>query len=663
MATPTVLKTGHHVPNIRIKCPAPPFIRQVHRLEKEVKAKTMKYGVAAILLAILITALAYNFGVQPIINQPKPIQMNTFASLEELQAFIKNNMQQASSYSSQFQTFGFPTGTEATQLFPFSASPTGKYSATLNPYSPDYSTTNVQVAGVDEADIVKTDGTYLYVVSGSNVTILKAYPPNEAQTVSKITLNETYSLQIYVSADADKLAIIGSRAPHTMLLMDRLGPATAIYPSYYNMPEASFIKVYDIADPTDPVLTRDLTVNGTLGGSRMIGNYIYLATAQSAISPTSNLTNVQVVLPEITENNATTVIQPTEIRYASVTDIAYSFTTIIAINITDDAQAPTHETFLAGSSSRMYVSLENMYLAIPDTNWIVMPMLTTETTEETIIYRIKLDQDKVNFEAKGSVPGFVIDQFSMDEYNGYFRIATTTGWGNDTRNGIYVLNMTLGVVGKLPILDLEDPRERITSARFIGDRAYLVTFLQRDPFYVIDLTDPTQPKVLGFLKIPGFSGYLHPYDDDHIIGVGSENGKVKLSLYDVTNVTAPIELAKYIVPGDYSYSTAVNDHKAFLFDKAKQLLAIPVSTTTYTWVNGTYGQSWQGEYVFNLDLTSGFTLRGSITHQDSSSQQYDSGYWIKRALYIDNVLYTISDKMVKMNSLTDLSLLKEVTLP
>ena len=616
----------------------------------------MKYGVAAILLAILITTVAYNFGVQPYIN-PKPVQMNTFSSLEELQDFLKTNMQQASTYSSRFQTFGFPTGTDATQIFPFSASLTGKYSATLNPFSPDYSTTNVQVAGVDEADIVKTDGTYLYVVSGSNVYIVWANAFSQTNYIHKITLNETYNLEIYINQN--KLAIIGSRNPYTILRT--ASPTATIYPSYYYTPEA-FIKIYDITNRMDPVLTRDITVNGTLGGSRMIGNYVYLATAQPATSPTSNQTNLEVVLPKITENNATTEIQPTEIRYASVTDIAYSFTTIIAVNIINDAQAPTHETFLAGSSSTMYVSLENMYLTIPDTNWITVQTLSAEFKEETLIYRIRLDQDKVTFEAKGSVPGFPLNQFSMDEYKGYFRIATTKGWGTSAANSVYVLNMTLGIVGKLENLDLGDPGERITSARFITNRAYLVTFLQKDPFYVIDLTNPTQPKVLGFLKIPGFSGYLHPYDEDHVIGIGQQSGKVKLSLFDVTNVTAPTELAKYIPPGDYSYSTATNDPKAFLFNKTKQLLAIPVSTNTYTWINGTYSQSYQGEYVFNIDLTSGFTLRGKITHQDSSSQQYDSSYWIKRALYIDDVLYTVSDKKVKMNSLIDLSLLKEVTL-
>jgi len=602
----------------------------------------MKYSAAAVLLTILLAAFAYNFGIQPYL-QPTLAQLKTFSSREELENFLKASMEQANSCSSDFQTFGFRTGAEAkTQGF------------TLTNAAPEYSTTNIQVAGVDEADIVKTDGTYLYIVSGSTVYILWGNAFSTTTFMHKITLNETSNLEIYINGD--KLAIIGSTNPYTVY---RVAPESMIYPGRYYSPEV-FIKIYDITNRMDPVLTRSITLNGTLGGSRMIGNYVYLTTIQSALSPASNQTNFEVALPKITENDAVTEIQPTEIRYVTVTDISYSFTTVVAVNILDDAQEPTHETFLAGSSTTMYVSSENMYLTIPNTNWFAVRTQSAEMKQETLIYRVKLDQDKVTFQAEGTVPGFVLNQFSMDEYNGFFRIATTTGWGTEATNNLCILNMTLGIVGKLENLA---PTERIYSARFMSDRVYLVTFRQIDPFYVIDLTTPSEPKVLGYLKIPGFSGYLHPYDENHIIGLGKQDGKVKISLFDVTDVTAPTEaVPSFIAPGDWSDSTAINDHKAFLFDKTKQLLAIPVSIDWYQWVGDTYGKSWQGEYVFNLNLNSGFVLRGNVTHQESSSYQWNGNYWIKRALYIDDVLYTVSDKKVKMNSLVDLSLLKEVAL-
>jgi uncharacterized secreted protein with C-terminal beta-propeller domain len=222
--------------------------------------------------------------------------------------------------------------------------------------------------------------------------------------------------------------------------------------------------------------------------------------------------------------------------------------------------------------------------------------------------------------------------------------------------------MSLVTVGRLEGLA---SGERIFSARFMGNRVYLVTFRQIDPFFVIDLSNPTTPEVLGYLKIPGFSGYLHPYDENHVIGVGKQDSNVKLSLFDVTDVTAPTEaVPPYIVKASYSDTSVLYDHKAFLFDKSRQLLALPISINEAMWINDSYYNMgyWQGEYVFNLSLTNGFALRGNVTHQEPSTETWNSNYWIKRTLYIDNVLYTISDKKVKMNSLVDLSLLKEVLL-
>jgi inhibitor of cysteine peptidase len=250
----------------------------------------------------------------------------------------------------------------------------------------------------------------------------------------------------------------------------------------------------------------------------------------------------------------------------------------------------------------------------------------------------------------------VLNQFSMDEYNDFFRIATTKWTSDGSINNLFILNMSLNVVGKLEDLA---PGESIYSARFMGDRCYLVTFRQIDPFFVIDVGNPAEPKVLGYLKIPGFSGYLHPYDENHIIGIGKQDTNVKLSLFDVTNVTAPTEITKYIVQAYWSDSTVLWDHKAFLFDKSKQLLALPVS------ISGDWYDTkgfWQGAYVFNVSLEQDFTLKGNITHQ-SGADEFESGLQVKRILYIDNVLYTISDKKIKMNNLENLDLINEVNLP
>ena len=236
--------------------------------------------------------------------------------------------------------------------------------------------------------------------------------------------------------------------------------------------------------------------------------------------------------------------------------------------------------------------------------------------------------------------------------------------------------------------------ENLHSVRFMGDKCYLVTFIKTDPLFVIDLSQPTNPKVLGELKIPGYSDYLHPFDETHLIGVGkeaigAEQGNfawyqgLKLSLFDVTNVNNPLQLASYGIGDRGTDSPVLTDPKAFLFDNSKNLLVIPVSLAI---VNNSiidpysqskasaYGETvWQGAYVFSL-TTNGFMLKGTITHLnatllDSQGRLINNAdfwstqsQWITRSLYIGNTLYTISNGEVKLNSLTDLSQIAQVNL-
>jgi inhibitor of cysteine peptidase len=603
----------------------------VSKLQREIRKKTVNYGIVAVLLAVLFAAICFNFGVQPHIL-PVPLQLEKFSSYEELASFLKTNTEQAKNFEDQYvssSSRGGELGSEDTEA------------------APAHSTTNIQVAGVDEADIVKTDGEYLYIVSSNNICILKAYPPEQANLLSKLTLNETYDMKIYVNGD--KLAVLGNHF-------------TSLSESYTHT-EGAFIKVYDISDRTSPVLTRTLSLNGTLSGSRMISNYIYATVNQLAVHSSNNKTDFEVSLPRILVGNTVKEVQATEIRYVNVSDVFYYFTTVIAVNIINDVQEPTYETFLAGSNACMYVSQSNMYLTMPNTRMWVLSVGTGRTRDETLIYRVKLDGEKIVCEAEGAVSGYVLNQFSMDEYNGFFRIATTKWTNGGSENNLCILNMSLDIVGQLQSLA---PGERIYSARFMRDRCYLVTFKQIDPFFVIDLSKPTEPKVLGYLKIPGFSGYLHPYDENHIIGIGKQDENVKLSLFNVTDVTAPTEAAQpYIVLADWSDSTVLNDHKAFLFDKSKQLLSIPVSINRIG-IRGDEHYSvgyWQGAYVFSIDLSDGFVLRGNVTHLEDDVDGWEGSYWVKRTLCIENVLYTVSDKKVRMNILEDLTPINEVILP
>ncbi|MCW4034876.1 MAG: beta-propeller domain-containing protein [Candidatus Bathyarchaeota archaeon] len=669
-------------------------------MQREIKKKTITYGVAAVLLVTILAASIYNFGV---VDPTVPFfssELKTFSSFEELENFISTNMETASE-NEKFSAFD---GLTIAQRESGNALDSAAEAAPTA--SDDYSKTNIQVAGVDEADIVKTDGEYLYVVSESTIYILKAYPYNQARLVSKITLDQVYGAKIFVNGN--KLVVVNDQPilyfaePLARDLEDDIvensenGTADSkpiipeedylIPPTFYRN-ELS-MKVYDITDKANPVLSRTVALNGSLSGVRMIGNYVYMVTNQLATqSNPDKETGIDVVLPTIGGDHVTTV-DPTRISYIDVPDQLYYITTVIAVDITTDAVAPTYEAFLTTQTTSMYVSLNNMYLIAPNTNnWLFMDT-ETEVQEETLIYRIKLDQQNIVVEAEGKVEGFVVDQFSMDEYNGYFRVATTEwnnrwtekeGFTSDSTNNLFVLDMNLDLVGKLENLA---PDESIYATRFMDNRVYLVTFRQIDPFFVIDTSNPAQPTVLGYLKIPGYSSYLHIYDANHVIGVGKENSTLKLSLFDVTDVTAPIEKAKYTVEGDWSDSEALWDHKAFLFEKSKNLLALPVTTSTYSTTDIedpvirdeksnttiiertemiTETSYFQGAYVFDISIEQGFVLKGTVTHTDATNP-YSGTQTIRRILYIGDVLYTVSDSMVALNNLESLAPLTEIAL-
>ena len=299
------------------------------------------------------------------------------------------------------------------------------------------------------------------------------------------------------------------------------------------------------------------------------------------------------------------------------------------------------------------------------------------SVENTEAHKFALD-GSFTYKGQAAVPGHVLNQFSMDEYNGHFRIATTSGntWDskNPSSNNVYVIDEGMKVVGKLEGLA---KGESIYSARFMGNRGYLVTFKKIDPLFVVDLSVPTDPRVLGQLKIPGYSDYLHPYDETHLIGLGKDaeaaEGEnrdftwyqgVKLSLFDVGDVAHPKEIAKYEIGDRGTDSYALQDHKAFLFSKEKNLLAIPVLLAKIDPLKypkgveaSTYGDYvFQGEYVFDVSLEKGFVLRGTVSHTDSDEFAKSGYYWysgssVKRALYMDSTLYTVSDIYVKANDL------------
>lgn len=547
-----------------------------------------------------------------------------------------------------------------------------------------FSSTNVQVEGVDEADIVKTDGTFIYTLSaGGKLSIARVYPPTTSALRSQTELGIQPS-DLFL--DGDRLIVIGSSSPQ--ILTENLGEAKLIAPDFQTF---TAVQIWDVTDRNVPKKIRTIEFEGIYATSRMIDSDMYLVTNnypdyRILDLPTPAETDI-IPLYRDSVSGATsfTAVTPCgEVAYFPDV-IAEQFITISSLDVSDDDSAIRSETIL-GSGQNVYASLTSLYVAASTYHgdwWLGLRRDEEDTVETSTIHAFGLHNGDITYRGKLEAPGHVLNQFSMDEHDGFFRIATTTGQvsrenvGTPSTSGIYTYDQQLQQAGKLEGLA---PGEQIYSARFIGERAYVVTFQKVDPLFVIDLADPAAPTLLGKLKIPGYSDYLHPYDENHIIGLGkdavaADEGNfawyqgVKLALFDVTDVENPRELHKVIIGDRGTDSYALHDHKAFLFDKDKNLLSIPVLLAEMTVEQrageadpSTYGEFiFQGAYVYTLTLENGFTERGRITHYTSDDAFKKSGYYyygdgnsIKRSLYIGDYLYTISDNRISMNALADL---------
>lgn len=406
----------------------------------------------------------------------------------------------------------------------------------------------------------------------------------------------------------------------------------------------AMVFVYDITEVSAPSLLKSFGISGYTITSRMQGDVVYLM-SQHYIS--KGLDGIY-GLPEDYDGTETSAIPPGKIHYDPETEDPGYFLNILAIDASK--LKSESESIVAGWASTIYMSKDSLFLTMVKWPEVTMTMMgdvavATEPADEqpvTTIYRVDVDELSMTVSAKGSVPGLLHDQFSMDESDGYLRVAVSSGVWQHRSNAVYVLDSNLTTVGSITGIAVN---ETIQSSRFVGDKLYLVTFRQVDPLFVIDLSVPRVPKILGELTIPGFSTYLHPVDAGHILGIGSEGSSVKISLFDVTNASNPREVSKFMV-GNNSYTSVGWEHKEVLFDAQKQLLVIPVMTYDPTYWN--YSSSF---YAFKVSAASGISLRGTISH-DSSGYYW---YGCDRALYIGDYLYTISGTTVKANLLSDLS--------
>lgn len=558
--------------------------------------------------------------------------------------------------------------------------------------TPEYSETNVQVEGVDEADIVKTDGSYIYTISEGRLIIARAYPSDEAEILSETDLGDFEPQEIFI--DENRLLIFGSTYEEMPRPLTEEGQAEEeIYP-YYPIVSLATVQLWDIKHRTVPQLIKKVDFEGSYLTSRKIGSWVYFVVNSwpryYIMEEQENESIIPLYRETILELDKNKSLEPTckcaDVQYFEPID-AQSFITLVAMSMQDE-NAEINKKVIVGSGENVYASLQNLYVAEMNyPHWFYTGLRAGERIEETtLIHKFALDKENVEYKGNAQAPGHILNQFSMDEYNNYFRIATTKGelWQGSSTNNVYIFNENLNMTGKLEDLA---PGESIYSVRFMGDRGYIVTFKKIDPLFAIDLSDPENPKVLGKLKIPGYSDYLHPYDENHLIGIGkeavdAETGQLlsrdfawyqgmKLALFDVSDVTNPIEMYKTTIGDRGTDSEALHNHKAFLFSKDKNLLVIPVLLAEIKNKETASPQSYgdyvfQGAYVYKLTLEGGFELKGRVTHYDTNESFEKSGYYfygnsnVQRSLYIDNILYTISSRKIMLNSLNDLSMLKEL---
>ncbi|MDK2915662.1 MAG: hypothetical protein PWR25_219 [Euryarchaeota archaeon] len=607
-----------------------------------------------VIAAIIGTAFASEGGGNETLGD-----LQKFSSKEEIEAFLKEHAQgieYRNGYSWMPGAGGQETATDAPAPMSTQAVPTA---------ARDYSTTNVQVAGVDEADFLKNDGRYIYVISGESLVVLEAFPAKDAKIVSETRIEGT-STALFLAGD--RLVVFAAGTEEEM---------TTVRGSVAPIPVQRVVThayIYDIGDRSDPDLVRTQTFTGSYYNARMIGDDVYVITREAPV-----WIRDEIALPEVRTDGDEPILPDV---YRPGTPLQnYVFYTASAFSVRNDRGTPDAETFLLGYDTTLFVSQKNLYIGYRHMGAARTLPDYAGSREETIIHRFAIDGGRIDYQAMGRVPGHLLNQFSLDEYGENLRVATTVeGWTRERSfqyNNVYVLNPAMEIIGTLEHIA---PDERIYAARFVGDRLYLVTFKRVDPLFVIDLSDPRRPGILGELKIPGYSDYLHPYDADHIIGIGKETSEntwggvsvegLKIALFDVSDVNNPKVVDTVVIGEPGTDSEALRDHKAFLFVREKNLLVIPVSEirrveNPESRYPGSYSTTtWQGAYAYLVKPADGFTLLGTVTHAEKGSPYtWDSPDAVRRSLVMDDTLYTVSARSIIMTDLADGSRVNEVNLP
>jgi inhibitor of cysteine peptidase len=549
--------------------------------------------------------------------------------------------------------------------------------------APDFTGTNNQISGVDEADIVKTDGFYIYQLTNNRLRIIRAFPLEDAGLITEKTFEENaYYYQMFLHDNY--LVLLGNRwetyqpeedqkpdtddgEPKSSAPID--GRSMIWWGKSYQR-----IVVYDISDRTDIKKVKSLEVEGYGLTARKIDNKIVLVTNKGGywgmyrgFAEDSNASDVNLedVLPSYSiDDEKAKLVDATSVKVIGIPD-STDMTTITTLTLADGFKTEM-EVIMAGAATVM-ATREHLYIA--HQKWPQYNELTGvyDGSVVTEIYKLNIENG-VKLLSSGKVDGYLINQFAMDEHDGKLRVATTTQkykqnqeW--ETENHVFVLDANMKEVGHLGKIAIG---ESIYSVRFLGERVYMVTFEQVDPFFVIDLSS-NQPKILGELKIPGFSNYLHPIEGDLVFGIGKDvkveadgrliTGALKISLFDVADELNPKEVKNLMIGSEYTYSEALYDHKAILYVKSKNLLAFTINDYNVA-VSSDDKYYYTNQAIFvTVDPSGDLVLKNKVIQKPTDKE---GDYSIQRIIHIDNYVYLLSDKMFTVLDIDTLAIVKQI---
>ena len=541
-----------------------------------------------------------------------------------------------------------------------------------------FTAANQQVAGVEESDIVKTDGDSLFIHTNTasstpEVVIVDA---SSMEKLSTITLEPSYGASELYLWD-ETLVVMQTEAPSALPFQKGISEATASdnksyqkaaqgeTPSHSGMAESNtsyrdaFVisaTLFDVSDREQPKEIRRFEQDGSYVSSRVSDGTLYLVSQKYVWGDSSDEdTPLDELVPVTGDslNQASQLLEAQSIVYCPDVEIDPVYTVVSALNLSD-CQQPANTKAVLGSADEIYMSKDNLYLA------------GSSDGSSTNLVRVAVEGSDIHFAATGKVPGQVLGQFSMDESGGYFRVASTSFSDSGTVNNLYVLDQSLKQVGSVEGLA---PGESIKSVRYLGDTAYVVTFREVDPLFAIDLSTPSKPKVLGQLKTPGFSEYLHPVDSSTLIGFGTnttvaENGAVmengmKLSLFDVSDPLHPKESQVFYLGNQGSSSEGKENHKAFFYDGQRGQIGFPATIATQVDKDKADPLSSQNEITFSgyllLDFSKedGFSIAAYFPNGGEGNGVSALGDRIRRGVRIGESFYTISGQQLIRYSLKD----------